>query len=469
VSWLSVSASLLLAAGSGAGYVLLAHYDGNISRLPAGIIESSPQATPAPRGSENVLMVGSDSRGDLAAGQGVQGTGATYVKGQRSDTIILAHLFGGGSDQAELVSFPRDSYVVVPSHVDPTTGKTVAAHHDKINAAFEEGGPKLLIQTVEQITSLHVDHFVQIDFDGFKTMVDQLGGVEVCLSQPAKDHFSGIDLPAGRQTIEGDQALAFVRQRHGLANGDLDRIRRQQQFLAAIVRRVLSSHTLLNPVRLNGFLNAATESVTVDRGLSRAGLTDLASRLRGFDAGGVAFVTVPVTTISATRQTSYGPADVVLLDEPRGQELYAALKADRTPGSPVASPSPTPTAPLTVRPGQVRLRVLNGTTTAGLGGRASTDLSGAGFVVVGGVANRFGNATTTVVRYGPGQAEAARTVVAAVPGAVAVADPSLSDTLEVVVGPGYNGVRGGARGTSPTPTASPSPSVATAADDPCAA
>ena len=159
---------------------------------------------------------------------------------------------------------------------------------------------------------------MQIDFDGFQRIVDELDGVEVCLSEPAKEKDSGIDLQAGRQVIKGDQALAFVRQRKGLPRGDIDRIARQQQFIGAIVREVLSAGTLLNPVRVNGVVSIATESLTVDEGLQFGDLQELAFRFRNFSAGGVVFTTAPVADINGRRAGQ----DVVLLDEVAGQQLW---------------------------------------------------------------------------------------------------------------------------------------------------
>ncbi len=280
-----VTSFAVLATACG-GYVLVNYYDGKLNRVPVfGDLGTASRPDAAPRDARNILIVGSDSRGDLAAGEGTQGSGDTFVSGQRSDTVILAHLYGD-TDRAQLVSFPRDSWVSIPDYTDPESGKVVPVHEAKLNSAFFEGGAPLLIRTIEGLSGLRVDNYMQIDFDGFQAMVDRLDGVEVCLSKAAKEKDSGIDLPAGRQTIKGAQALAFVRQRKGLPNGDIDRIRRQQQFIGAIVRKVLSAGTLLNPVKLNGVITVATESITVDDTLSFSDLRDLALRFRTFNAGG---------------------------------------------------------------------------------------------------------------------------------------------------------------------------------------
>ena len=450
LSVLAAVLSFAVLASAVGGYVLVKRYDGNINRLP-NLALGQDRPPDAPRDAQNVLIVGSDSRGDLKAGEGTQGRGDTFVSGQRSDTVILAHLYGD-SDTAQLVSFPRDSWVTIPAHVGEG-GKQVAAHDSKLNSAFFEGGPALLIATIESLSGLSIDHYVQVDFDGFQTIVNRLDGVEVCLTKAAKEKDSGIDLQAGRQTIKGDQALAFVRQRKGLPNGDIDRIRRQQQFIGGIVRKVLSAGTLANPLRLNGVIDAATASLKVDDGTSFGDLQDLALRFRGFSTGGVIFTTVPITDPAARRQRQ----SVVLLDEAGLATLFEGLRRDVAPQTPDPVPSAAPSQALVVRPGAVRVRVFNGAGVTGLGRKAFGDLERVGFQLVGTAGNRG--------------ADAARTLAAAIPGSVVQPDPSLGATLEVVVGADYTGTKAvtvTAQPTPQTPSASASPAVRTAAEDPCA-
>ena len=334
-SWLAVAASVAIVTVTAAGYALLEHYDGNIRRLP-GVVDAATGDEERPDLDRplDLLIVGSDSREGLTGEEAFQGTGDEFIRGQRADVVILAHVYGGGR-QVELVSLPRDSYVTVPAHQDPDTGRQVAAREDRLNSALERGGPSLLVQTVQQLTGVRLEHYVQVDFRGFKALVDRLGGVEVCLSAPQKDFRSGIDLPAGRQTVAGDQALAFVRQRAGLARGDIDRIRRQQLLLGALVRKVLSAGTLLNPVKLNGVLAVATQSLSVDETLSGERLRELALRLRGLDAGSVIFTTAPVADLNARRRG----ASVVLLDATAAGAVFERLRRDTPP------PPPPPGAP----------------------------------------------------------------------------------------------------------------------------
>ncbi|MDP3711092.1 MAG: LCP family protein [Mycobacteriales bacterium] len=469
LSWVAVSMSVVILGTSTALYVLVNKYDANIARIDVfgGSRAEAPAA--APRDAQNILIVGSDSRGDTDAGGEFQGSGDTFVTGQRSDTVILAHLYGS-SDKAQLVSFPRDSYVSIPAFTDPKSGKTTSARKGKLNSAFSTGGPPLLIATIENLTQIRVDHYMQIDFQGFQSMVDKLGGVEVCLSKPAKDRFSGIDLPAGRHKIGGRTALAFVRQRHGLAGGDIDRITRQQQFLGSMVRKVLSAGTLANPLKLTGFLDVATSSLQVDNDLTVGDLKDLAIRFKSFNAGGVSFATIPITDIAAYRNRE----SVVLIDDDKATALFDALRRDEAPDSP--KPKPTATAsgdPLIVKPGSIRVKVYNGAGVAGLGRKAAADLTEIGFQMSGIPENRGSGATGTTVLHGPDKADSARTLAAALPGAVVQEDPSLGNVLEVVVGSAYSGAKAvtvtGSASPTKAPTASATPKVVTAQDDPCTA
>jgi LCP family protein required for cell wall assembly len=469
LSWIAVVTSFSILATAGAGWALLNFYDGKINKIPGlGLGDGRP--ADLPRDAKNILIVGSDSRGDLKAGEGPQGTGDNFVTGQRADTVILAHLYGD-SDMAQLVSFPRDSWVEIPEHLDPETGRVVEADMAKLNRALELGGPTLLIDTIENLSGLHVDHYMQIDFDGFQTIVNRLDGVEVCLSAPAKEKDSGIDLPAGRSVIQGDQALAFVRQRKGLPNGDIDRIQRQQQFIGAIVRKVLSAGTLLNPVKLNGVITAGTESLQVDESLDIDELQQLALRFRGFDAGGVIFTTVPVADVNGFRERQ----SVVLLDEEKGTQLFDQIRRDVPPGTPEQpEPDAGPTEPLIVAPANIRVQVFNGAGIQGLGRRAADDLEQVGFQLVGAPGNRGTSAESSVVFHGPDKADSARTLSAAIPGSTTQLDPSLERTLHVVVGADYTGTKQVSVGGGPPTQARPetpasAPPVVTAAQDPCAA
>jgi LCP family protein required for cell wall assembly len=455
LSWLALSTAVVVLLAAGGLWVAFNHYNGQISRISIGDITGHNKPAKAPRNAENFLLVGSDSRAG-ANGVGTQGEGATFVTGQRSDTVILVHLFGN-SDKAELISFPRDSYVDIPSYTDPKTGRVTPQHHNKLNSAFSLGGPALLIATIENMSNIRIDHFLQIDFTGFKGMVNKLGGVDVCLTKAAKDSFSGIDLAAGNHHISGDVALAFVRQRHGLANGDIDRITRQQQFIGSLVHKVLSAGTLLNPLKLTGFLNVATASLQVDKGLSGNDLKNIALRLRSFNSGGVLFTTVPVADVGGRRDGQ----SVVLLDDAKAEVVFAALRGDQPPGG-TAPAAAAPASALSVKPTSIRVSVFNGSGVQGLGRKAATDLAPLGFQLIGIPATRGTGASATTISYGPTKADSARTLQAAIPGSVLQADPSLGRTLQLVVGTGYTGAHAVTVTGTPS-TAKPTTGTATAA------
>jgi LytR_cpsA_psr family/LytR cell envelope-related transcriptional attenuator len=293
---------------------------------------------------------------------------------------------------------------------------------------------------------------VAVDFAGFKHMVDALGGVTLCVNTTRHDADSGDMLTKGvHQNVTGDDALAFVRDRKGLPNGDLDRIRDQQYFLAQMLKKVTSAGTLANPLKLNAFLTAATGNVTVDQGLGAGNLRTLATRLRHLDAGHVSFETIPITTDGATRSIHGVEQSVVLIDQAKASALFGQLRTAAAGNPPSAAPSPP--AKISVAPAQVRLSVLNGSGRSGLAAQAAAGLRRDGFTVV-----RVGNTVPTdhtVVRYGAGREEAARTVAAAVPAATLVADASLPDALALVLGPGFTSVQpvvvGGGQVVAPPP------------------
>jgi len=356
------------------------------------------------------------------------------------------------------VSFPRDAYVRIPAH-----GK-VAEHEGKINTAFSEGGPALTIETVELLTGVRVDHYLEVNFAGFQRLVDAVDGVDVCLPKAAKDSFSGIDLPAGKSHIKGTQALAFVRQRHGLPRGDLDRIQRQQQFLGALLRRATSLGVLLNPLRLKRFLDTATKSLQVDEELSFGDMKSLALAMKGLDPARVAFVTAPVDKLAMRHGQS-----VVLLDEPAGRAMYDAISRDQ----PLTKPAAPLPKKLTVPPTSIRLTVLNGTGITGRAAKGADDLRGVGFRV-GGTGNAdAANYEKTVVKYHAGQEASAATVAASLHGVRTEVTNDPNPNVIVVVGRDYRApVKVTVAGTAPPATPKPStstPPVATAADDPCAA
>ncbi|WP_433329706.1 LCP family protein [Spirillospora sp. CA-294931] len=299
----------VLLVGAGVGGLIWERQstlNGNIKRLPKSMPTGNRPA-PGAKGTENWLLVGSDTRAESATtGQGNQ---VWKPGGQRSDTIMLLHLPADRSN-AYVISFPRDSWVDIPDY-----GK------QKINAAYSFGGAPLLVETVESLTRVRIDHFGIIDFAGFKTMTDAVGGVEVDIAQSVYDPARKVHWTAGRQKLDGEKALAFVRQRYNLRNGDFDRMKRQQAFLRALAAKAADGGTVTNPFKLNRFLGAFTKSISVDDGVSAGDLRSLALSLRGLRAGDVRFMTVP-NKGSAAR----GKQSVVLLDPRKASALFEAVR-----------------------------------------------------------------------------------------------------------------------------------------------
>jgi len=442
-----------------------AYYDAKLTRVSIpglgqgfGSVVSAP-----PSAGENFLLVGSDTRA-FAGGQAFQAPpgSADFVAGARSDTVILLHLPIGGA-KPTVVSFPRDTYVHLPAFTD-RKGKTTAAHPAKLNEAFSIGGPALLTQLIEQLTGLRLDHYVQVDFGGFRGIVDAVGGLSLCVGTSRHDHDSQDSLTAGTHPdVTGAQALAFVRDRKGLPGGDLDRIKDQQYFLAQLLHKVLSAGTLADPARLTGFLSAVVADVTVDQGFGLSQMTTLGSRLRHLDPAHVTFATLPVLSSAAVRVVHGLRVDVVLLDPARTAQLFAGLH-DGT-GHP--APGAAAGQPLTVAPAAISLEVRNGTSTTGLAGRVARSLRRHGYTVT--ATGSVPAVDQTTVRYRPDMLAAARTVAAALPGAQLQADPTLPVGVQLVLGPGAPAVLPVHLGPSATPTPSASAPPAPASPVPAAA
>jgi LCP family protein required for cell wall assembly len=329
----------LLVLLTGTAYGAYRYYDGKVKRIA---ISGLHHGTTVKTGSY-FLIAGSDTRA-ISDGASFQSTSASdAVTGQRSDTVILVHV-PTGSAKATIVSFPRDSYVEIPAYTD-SAGVTTAAHHAKLNEAYSVGGPSLLVKTIENLTGLPIDHYLQVNFDGFRKIVNAVGGVTLCVGTTRNDKDSGDYLTAGTHSnVNGAQALAFVRDRKGLAAGDLARIADQQYFLSQVMKKVLAAGTLANPVRLTSLLSAATEALTVDKGFGLSQLRTLASRLSSLDAHHVTFVTLPVTDANGSRYIHGIQQSVVLLDQSKLAQTFKVVAGTATTSvAPKATHAPTTT------------------------------------------------------------------------------------------------------------------------------
>ena len=266
-------------------------------------VDALPDEQVANTSGTNWLLVGSDSRQGLSEeDQQALGTGGDVGEG-RTDTIMLLHIPRSG--QAQLISIPRDSYVEVPGF-----------GMDKINAAFAYGGPKLLTQTVEGNTDLHIDHYAEIGMGGLANVVDSVGGVDICVPEPINDPLAGIDLQEGCQKLEGSDALGYVRTR-ATAMGDLDRVQRQREFFAALLDKITSPATLINPFRSISLINHTASSFIVGDGDHVWHLARVALAM----GSGVDTETVP---IGGFQDTVVG--NVVLWDDEGAQQLWDSMK-----------------------------------------------------------------------------------------------------------------------------------------------
>ncbi|THA86478.1 LytR family transcriptional regulator [Streptomyces sp. LRa12] len=319
--------SLLLGAGA-AGWAYW-HLNGNIRSVdingalgddrparPATVPSASPSASPVPTGALNILVLGSDSR----TGEQNQELGGGDSGGARSDTAMVVHL-DAGRTAATVVSIPRDTLVERPSCPLPSGGTTRAASGAMFNTAYELGGPVCAVKTVESLTGVRMDHYVEVDFSGFADLVDALGGVTVTTDVDIDDDKSHLHLDAGTHHLDGTEALGLARTRYGLAGGsDLARIELQHKLVKALLEQVSATDLLTDPAKLYQVADALTGSLTTDTGLDSLGeLTNLGRSLGDLAADDVRTLTMPVLP---------APSDPnrVVADQPDAAELWESLR-----------------------------------------------------------------------------------------------------------------------------------------------
>lgn len=325
-------------------------------------------------GAINVLLVGSDTR----AGDNKKYGQHMVNDGERTDTIMLLHV-SPNRDGATLISFPRDSMVMIPACYNRNR-QLIPAHMGMINSAFSDGGMICTRRTIESLTGIHIHHYVKVDFTGFKNIVNALGGIEICLPRPVNDKKSKLTLPAGRQIVKGEAALGYVRLRYGLGDGsDISRIKRQQVFLSQVVKKATSSALLTDLGKLQNFIAATAKSVTMDDALNTEELIRIAQSASKLSAKGFKATTVPWEPYAADKNR-------VQWKQPDANNLFKAIAND-TEVTPTASATPaasaSPSGPVVTKPQQVKVQVFNGTNTSGLAREVAEELSRLGFKVVG--------------------------------------------------------------------------------------
>jgi LCP family protein required for cell wall assembly len=428
-------AVLLVVVGGYAAYSYFRFVDG-VSHVD--VISGHGDGT-----TQNILLVGDDHRPDNATQEQLNQLSTTQDGGgTNTDTMMILHIPANG-ESATLISLPRDSWVKVPGH-----------GMNKLNAAFSLGGggsdptsgAKLLIQTVQGLTGLTIDHYVRVSLLGFYTIAQALGPVQVCLNNAVNDPYSGADFPAGVSTLDAKQALSFVRQRHGLPRGDLDRVVRQQYFLSVEAHKFLSAGTLLNPGKLTATLDAVSGSLETDPGLN---FLQLAAQLQGLTGGKLKSATIP---ISGTPTITVDGEDLSIV-----QVDTAAMPAfiQSLEGVPSAYDSAT-----AAKPADTTVTVLNGGSENGAAATATQTFSAAGFKT--GTPGDADNTATTTIQYPKGQESQAKAVAALLAGAAVQQTASvkgvtvvLGDDGRMPAAPGSGGGSSSSASTAPAPAPTP--------------
>ncbi|WP_344665230.1 LCP family protein [Catenulispora yoronensis] len=305
----------------GYGTWLYFHASGQIRHEP---VLTDYAGRPAEGKGTNWLLVGSDDREGLSRDQQNAlhtGTGAVTGDTSRTDSMMLLH---SGSHGTTLISLPRDSYVTIPAWTD-SKGKQHKESKNKLNAAYAFGGAPLLVKTIETTTGLRVDHFAEVGFGGFVKVTDSVGGVDMCLDKPMKDALSGADLKAGCQTLNGAQALAYVRARYSDPLGDIGRMQRQRQFLAALAHKVSSTSVILNPFKLVPTLDNSLAAFKTSDGTSLSDLYDLFQNMKSVNGGGGHTIVVPIAN---PNYNVPGVGSSILWNQTKSTQLWTALKND---------------------------------------------------------------------------------------------------------------------------------------------
>ena len=405
----------------------------------------------------NVLLVGSDSRANVGKQDCVHYGCAADVSGQRSDTIMVLHV-DPRQKKAAILSIPRDLWVPIYDERGTTT------HRQRINTAFDTG-PEPLIQTISHNVGIPIDHYAEVDFVGFQSIVNAIGGVSVYFPAPARDSYSGLNIAvAGCFHMDGKMALAYVRSRHyeyyesgrwrSDPTSDFGRIARQQDFIHRVLKKAVGTG-LTNPIALNDLISTGVHYLTVDNHLSTSDMVTLARRFKSLSPDAVDNYTLPTTP------ANIGGAAVLLLKQADAQQMIDTFLAN------VPAPSGGQTARPNVIPGSVRIRVLNGAGVSGLAGKTAVDLQSDGFEMSGkGDADSF-HYVQSVIRFGQGQQDKAALVQSVITGGAELQpDPSLVGTdVVLVLGSNFGGVQHlqapGAAGTTtiaPTTTTTGGPS-----------
>lgn len=448
-AWAAVILTGALVIATIGAYAAYRHLNGNIRQVNISGLVGKPPPDQHPY-AENIVVIGSDSR----HGQGSRYGNSQELTTDQSDTLMIVHI-PADRRWAEVMSIPRDSWVNIPS-CRMGNGQLSRPQVFKINEAFAIGnldgnhtdlGIACTIKTVEHDTGIHVDHFVAVNFAGFRDMVNALHGVPECNAQPIDDPLSGLHLTAGHHLLNGTQALGYVRARYTLGNGsDLERIGRQQAFMAALVRRVKGE--LLNPVAIYRFLDAATRSITIDSQLGGiSGLFKLGNSLKNLPSSKITFFTLPTYPRSLV-----DPQDLanVMWTQPLDSRIFQAFRDDVQVAVALLRPHKAPRLPAR----DVRVAVLNGTGQFGLASTVAAILQQDGFTVTRSL-DVGSRPTQTVIRYRAGHERQASRLGAKITGA-AFQRVGHGPALALLLGGNYGTTaQASTGGSTPGPQSSP--------------
>ncbi|MFP3992409.1 LCP family protein [Streptomyces sp. E11-3] len=422
--------SVVVLAAAGIGHALVTSLDTGIARVdPFKDMKNRPGAG----GGMNLLLVGTDGRDKISEQERKE-----YRLGGApchcTDTIMIVHL-SADRRRASVVSLPRDSYAVAPAHTDQNSRERHQAHPIKLNSAYAEGGPNLTVRTVERMTRLKIDHYLEVDFTSFMKTVDAVGGVEICNAEPMKDSHTGLDLAAGTHQLSGGQALQYVRSRYVDGASDLGRMQRQQRFMAALIAKATSSGVLLNPVKFRKVSKTVLGSVRADKRFGTDEMLDLGRAMRGFSPASSEFTTVPIGTMGHQVK---GVGSTLKWHPKKSAKLFRTLREDR-PLAPLKVK--TKVVPVEVSPRQIRVQVDNGTKTPGLAKRVDSALRATGFQTTKAPGNaERRDVRRTVVAYDPRWDRSAKSLATALPGSELQAVKGQGAVLRVIAGADFEKV-----------------------------
>ncbi|HEY9242846.1 MAG TPA: LCP family protein [Streptosporangiaceae bacterium] len=382
----------------------------------------------------NILVIGSDSRAGLGHKYGAG------IQGSRSDTSMLLHI-APGHTRADIISFPRDSMVPILACSNDGQGHSgqaaQAGQLERLNATFSAGGAPCLWKTLEQTTGIRIQHFVEVNFAGFQSIVNDVGGVPVCLPFAINNAQSRLHLTAGKHVVNGAQALAFVRLREDIGEGsDTQRIQRQQYFLAAVMQKLKSTGLLGQPSRIFAVVRDVAKALTTDSTLDLNTMLRIATSMKSLSSSAVQFITVPVVPYPGD------PAAELSWAQPQSDRLFRAVEADHELPTATKGKKARQTTVPTVSPAKVSVNVLNGSGVTGIAGSTASALTAKGFKVTGtGPALNY-NFTSNVIEYSSAAQLPEVNTLKAQLGSVAVKqDAALgSNSLTLILGSNFTGL-----------------------------